>query len=254
MDEYPELIDIWNGKLANLDHSFGNLTKLIMDKCSFLSNHAIPSYVLTSLIKLDSLRVRNCDSVVVIFDLEGINIDKEARTLHAIPLRYLYLEHLPKLKHVWNKDPRINCFQHLEYMTAYGCESLTSIFPASIAKGLNKLCLLEIKSCGLEVIVAEDQTPAPTIHFVFPNLWWLKLIKLANLKNFYPQRHTVEWPRLRTLNVRHCDKLKVFSWEAPKKTEEEGEDEIENQHPLLLFEKVCFHLIFSIINHLVLLS
>ena len=243
INEYPELIDVWNRKLPIPDHAFNNLTELIVEECTFLSNHTIPYYVLTSLIKLEKLEVRNCDSMEVVFDLEGFNVDKEAHTLQAIRLRDLHLDNLPKLKHVWNKDPHISCFQHLDSMTIVECESLTSIFPVSIAKGLDNLESLSIESCGIEVIVAGDQTPASTIHFVLPQLSKLHLVKLPNLKNFYLLRHRVEWSRLSELYVGHCDKLKVFNWEAPKKTEEDGEDEIENQYPLL-FEKVCLHLYF----------
>ena len=50
--------------------------------------------------------------------------------------------------------------------------------------------VLIIYSCfGVEVIIERDEVAGAAPCFVFPQLSSLKLWRLPNLKNFYPDRH-----------------------------------------------------------------
>ncbi|KAI9127782.1 hypothetical protein K1719_000775 [Acacia pycnantha] len=80
------------------------------------------------------------------------------------------------------------------------------------------LCELErlaIRQCGVDVIVAKDQvSESVAVTFGFPRLTSLELSGLPNLRNFYPQKHTLEWPQLKRLYIQCCDELEIFEKEV----------------------------------------
>ncbi|KAJ0098966.1 hypothetical protein Patl1_20473 [Pistacia atlantica] len=65
---------------------------------------------------------------------------------------------------------------------------------------------IEINSCGLEEIVAMEKVEAPP-KFEFPQLNFLQLVDLPELKSLYLGWHTTELPLLKSLVVYHCHKL-----------------------------------------------
>ena len=127
-------------------------------------------------------------------------------------LRGLYLFNLPKLKHVWSLDPQaILTFQNLRTVYVFGCISLKSLFPASVARSLEQLEELYIDDCGLEEIVAMEEGLETTTKFVFPRLISLSLEMLPDLKCFYQGKHTLEWLSLKRLVIYKCDKVKIVA-------------------------------------------
>ncbi|KAF2294472.1 hypothetical protein GH714_011703 [Hevea brasiliensis] len=108
-----------------------------------------------------------------------------------------------------------------------------------VAEGLLQLEKLSIIECGVEEIVAkpEDVEPAPYYCFKFPQLTSLKLIKLSELRSFYPGTHISEWQKLKCLKVRNCRKVRKFGLEE---VHEEGQHSIPIQQPLLLLEKMTY--------------
>ncbi|KAL5160128.1 Disease resistance protein [Glycine soja] len=76
---------------------FKGLDTLIVDGCHFLSDAVLPFSLLPLLPKLETLAVRNCDRVKIIFDVT---------TMGPLPfaLKTLYLERLPNLENVWNSN------------------------------------------------------------------------------------------------------------------------------------------------------
>ncbi|KHN04131.1 hypothetical protein glysoja_047825 [Glycine soja] len=103
-------------------------------------------------------------------------------------LKKLTLERLPKLENVWNEDPHgILSVQHLQLVIVEKCKCLTSVFPASVAKDLEKLV---VKDCeGLMEIVAEDNADPRganlDLMFPCPCVRSLKLQGLPKFKYFY---------------------------------------------------------------------
>ncbi|KAF2294513.1 hypothetical protein GH714_012115 [Hevea brasiliensis] len=108
---------------------------------------------------------------------------------------------------------------------------------SSIAESLLQLENLTIIECGVEEIVAkpEDVEPAPYYCFKFPQLTFLKLIELSELRSFYPGTHISEWQKLKSLNVRNCRKVMKFGSEEVHK---QGQHNIPIQQPLLLLDKL----------------
>jgi len=108
---------------------FSELVTLIVYNCQFLSDAVLPFHLLSSLPKLEILLVQNCDYVKAIFDLRC------AQDTVTFLLKKLALSELPNLKNVWNEDPHgILSMYNLQELFVNNCNSLKSVFPASVAK------------------------------------------------------------------------------------------------------------------------
>ncbi|QCE02661.1 hypothetical protein DEO72_LG8g676 [Vigna unguiculata] len=180
---------IFDVSLGIPDFYFSKLATLIVEACPSLSDAVLSFYLLPLLPKLETLEVRNCDSVKTIFDVKCTT----KHTLITFPLKKLVLCKLPKLETVWNEDPHgILCMPLLEKKVHVEvCKSLPSVFPASVAKDLLELKDLVVEECErLMVIVAEDNITDPRgtnveIMFPCPGVRSLKLRDLPNFKYFY---------------------------------------------------------------------
>lgn len=111
--------------------------------------------------------MENCNQLEEIFDLEGLNVD--GGHVGLLPkLEEMYLIGLPKLSHIWNKDPReILCFQNLKWLEVCECDSFRYAFPSSMASG----------SIG---------------NIIFPKLTHISLEFLPRLTSFSPGYHTLQ--------------------------------------------------------------
>ncbi|KAI9076883.1 hypothetical protein K1719_041187 [Acacia pycnantha] len=235
---------IWDDQL--LHNSFNNLKTLTVKNCGFVK--LVPLHVLKSLNNLEEAIVISCDMLEIVFDFEDLNdyYKEMDSSLVVVPLKKLELWNLPKLKNVWSEHYQGNVsFLSLRSVAVFHCQSLTSIFPASIAKGM--LCDLEelrIHQCGVDVIVAKDQvSESVAVTFGFPRLTSLVLYGLPNLKNFYPQKHTLEWPHLNQLCIQCCDELEIFEKEVSGSSEiYEEENMLHSKYPLLPHDKVIGNL------------
>jgi len=180
---------------------FGLLRSLSVDGCHFLSDALLPCNLLPFLTNLETLDVRNCDSVKTIFDMTCAT-----QYPMTFPVKELKLFKLSNLKNVWNKDPTgVISMQHLQEVFVDGCPCLISVFPSSVAKELEELQNLVVKDCDtLMTIVAED--PSRTNHDLpCPRIRSLRLRRLHKLKYFYYRSlqsdnftHQVYFERVRT--------------------------------------------------------
>ncbi|KAK7274598.1 hypothetical protein RIF29_15694 [Crotalaria pallida] len=217
LGRHRELVEeIWHVKPAP-DRSFSMLESLEVVGCEFSEKPILPSHLLPLLSKLKELKVQKCESVEVIFDVKG--------TPTHLGLKKLVLEELPNLKQVWNEDPegRIS-FPFLEEVLVERCKSITSLFPASIAKGTLKL--LSVKNCeGLLEIFAKDKeaTTGKTQELMLESL---TLRSLPNLKYFDHGTHIREWPKLTIMDVYDCQNLKLFEKDSQNcpDSHREGQD------------------------------
>lgn len=124
---------------------------------------------------------------------------------------------LSNLKQIWNEDSRrlTLSFKNLQVVKVAACQNLVHLFSVSLCKDLGQLEELEIESCGIEEIVAIEEG-SQELRFDLPQLTILRLVCLTKLKNFYPGRHTLECPSLKTLNVYLCEALQVFYFDNLK--------------------------------------
>ncbi|GLT60878.1 hypothetical protein SLA2020_336200 [Shorea laevis] len=228
---------IWQNQFAV--HSFCKLKTIKVEFCENLTN-VFQSNMLARFQSLEELTVSDCGSLQEVFEMQGLNV-KETHAGTTIQLKILYLARLPKMKHVWNKDPQeFFSFQNLKLIHAMQCESLKNFFPASVARCLMQLEQLQIVDCGVEEIVAgEEGTEGEAItRFVFPQVIHLCLDRLPRLKWFYPGRHASEWPMLKDMLVGSCHKVDIFASELLSETLQESQLEISAKQPLFLVDEV----------------
>ncbi|XP_027905978.1 uncharacterized protein LOC114165592 [Vigna unguiculata] len=210
VSKLPNLENVWN------DNPYGILTlhhlqELYVEECKALSSVFPPSVandviefenqvgedvllpfsMLHFLTNLETLEVRNLDSVKVIFDVkcttQGRDVTYMGQTL-PFSLKKLNVSKLSNLKNVWNEDPQvILSMHHLQEVCCEECEGLTSVFPASKDKYLLKLENLVVKDCkGLMTIFAEDNIdPRTKLELTCPFVRSLELEGLPNFKYFY---------------------------------------------------------------------
>ncbi|GKV26374.1 hypothetical protein SLEP1_g35694 [Rubroshorea leprosula] len=191
----------------------------------FSDQVAFPLLEKLRIIELDNLRILwhhqppedsfcklKC-SLEEIFELGEVNIEESHGVLDTL-LRELTIKNLPRLKHVWTKDPRgILSFRNLQSVTASGCPNLQNMFPASVAMEFQQLEKLRLFNCGIEEVVAfggEEAFP----RFVFSRLSTLCLWHLPRLKCFYPREHVTEWPKLKYFKGYHLEGIKETNVES----------------------------------------
>ncbi|KAM4108529.1 hypothetical protein ACB094_03G051500 [Castanea mollissima] len=227
---------IWHDQLA--EHSFLKLQSLFVEYCENLVNIFEPN-MLTRFQSLERLEVSYCGSLQEVFELQRHDV-RESHVVTTIPLKRLILRRLPKMKQVWNKDPEgIFSFQNLKEICVLECESLQSLFPASLASSIyfQNLANLEIWKChGLinlvtsstaksllqlkkmsvseceritEVVTGEGGEASEVITFT--QLTHLKLDCLPNLSSFCSRSYSFEFPSLEEVIVRECPEMKTFS-------------------------------------------
>ena len=228
---------IWHDQLA--ENSFFKLQSLFVEYCENLVN-IFESNKLTRFQSLERLEVCYCGSLQEVFEIQGHDY-RDTHAVTVIPLKKLYVSHLPKMKRIWNKDPHgIFNFPNLQVASAWECESLQSLFPASVARCLMQLEDLRMVNCGVEEIVSREEIAKAAARFVFPKVTRLILRKLPKLKWFCRGVHTSEWPLLKELKVSGCDQIEIFASKVLNFQEivEQSQLETSIQQPLFLVEEV----------------
>ncbi|XP_030957692.1 uncharacterized protein LOC115979771 [Quercus lobata] len=229
----------WHDKLA--EDSFFKLQSLFVKDCENLVD-IFKSNILTRFQSLEGIYVSNCGSLQEVFELQSHDV-RERHAVTAIPVKILKLQRLPKMKHVWNKDPQgIFSFQNLRKISVLECESLKSLFPASVARWLMQLEDLRIENCGVEEIVSREDVAEAAARFVFPKLTLLLLRKMPKLKWFCRGVHISEWPLLKQLEMTGCDQIERFASKflSFQETVEQILVEPSIQQPLFMVQEGAF--------------
>ncbi|KAH9784367.1 Disease resistance protein [Citrus sinensis] len=153
-------------------------------------------------------------------------------------IRYLTLEHLNDLKHLWlwEQNSKLNTvFQNLETLSAHFCLNLTNLMPSSAsfrclkelrvcacehlmnlvassaAKNLVQLVRMTVRECNkITELVVASEGDAANDEIIFPKLMFLKLHRLQSLTTFCSANYTFKFPSLFYLSVRNCPKMKIF--------------------------------------------
>ncbi|XP_044478114.1 uncharacterized protein LOC123205259 [Mangifera indica] len=115
---------------------------------------------------------------------------------------------------IWDSQLPSTSFQNLKQLILWRCAKIKFVFPYAITKNLQQLQYLEIKDCiDLEEIVATEEIAEAAASVVFPQVTIWKLENLPELATFYPGIHTLEWPKLKRLEMKSCNKFKIFNSE-----------------------------------------
>ncbi|KAJ9682096.1 hypothetical protein PVL29_018133 [Vitis rotundifolia] len=232
MDNLDNVIAIWHSQLSL--ESWCKLKSLDLTRCSKLLN-VFPSNILKGFQSLEDVKIYGCDSIEEIFYLGGVN-SKEIHDIATIPLRILRLKRLNSLKSIWNKDPQgLVSFQNLQSLEVVKCPCLKYIFPITVAKGLVQLKFLEIKYCGVEEIVANENGDE-VMSSLFPELTSLTLKGLDKLKGFYRGTHIARWPHLKNLIMWERDQVGTLFQEI----DSDGYIDSPIQQSFFLLEKDAF--------------
>ncbi|MFQ6635703.1 hypothetical protein Gotur_011397, partial [Gossypium turneri] len=216
---------IWHNKLHT--NSFSMLKELTVKECDVLLN-IFPPFHLGVFQRLEKLIVINCALLEEVFQFQVQGLEIEETYVVDSQLREVNLIRLPRLKNVWTKYHKGNfSFESLQEVYIQDCWNLKTLFPFSIAKGLQQLQRLFIESCGLEEIVSKNDegSDEQEVWFAFNQLSFLTLWHLPYLTCFYPGTHRTTWTALKQLKMAGSWRIKIF-----------GHEEFQIQHSLFLTE------------------
>ncbi|KAK5795718.1 hypothetical protein PVK06_036990 [Gossypium arboreum] len=161
-----------------------------------------------SFCQLEEMVVEDCDELLAIFSSTMVGV-------------FNYLQ-----EHVDRQGQGIRSFQNLRKLRVSRCESLKNLFPASIAKHLQQLEDLSIRSCGVEEIVSEGEgVEEQPVRFEFPKVSSLVVENLKKLKCFYKGQHTIVWPMLKELSTDCSALLMIVGLEDVRIQETKGKGE-----------------------------
>ncbi|KAF5937737.1 hypothetical protein HYC85_025243 [Camellia sinensis] len=217
------LMEIWPGELE------AKLRKMRVELCDGLSNILFPSNSIKGMQNLEVLKVKDCRSIGVAFDLEGL-VWEDGISDWALPsLKKVELSHLRKLTHVWKDNlPGIQGFQNLRSLIVNDCDSLRNLISYSLAKSLEKLQEIEVTECGMMESIIGNEPNADDAGIsniiMFPQLNSVKLSDLPNLNSFCSEACMIEGSLLETIEVINCPKMKILPSAFQRKLEQQQED------------------------------
>ena len=202
--------------------SFSSLIYVNIEECNKLDK-IFPHHMEGWYESLDNLKVSNCKSVEVIFEIGGSQEKDESGGIDT-NLPVILLDYLPKLKQIWSRDPNgILNFKKLRTIEVSRCNELRNLFPVAVAKDVLKLERMSALNCFkmVEIVASEYTSEGDNDPLMFPELTYLRLYELSNIKHFYKRRHLIKCPKLKELTICGCPKLKTFLQETANSANEE---------------------------------
>ncbi|GMI65083.1 hypothetical protein like AT4G27190 [Hibiscus trionum] len=189
---------------------------------------------------LRELRIRICSSLNA-FHFDGTSVGDNISLDHNLhvpffnekvilpALEELEIQGIDNLERLWPNQLSQHSFSKLTSIVLHGCRKLLHVFPSSMLTRLQGLNTLRIWSCeSLEEIIFESHSqeedssssamqshsPQPiqsdVITFAFPNLTFLFLFDLPNLKGICHKMRTTIWPSLKEMTVSGCHKVEIL--------------------------------------------
>ncbi|KAI7997427.1 Disease resistance protein [Camellia lanceoleosa] len=227
------LMEIWPGELE------AKLRKMTVEFSNGLSSILFPSNSIKGMQNLEVLEVKDCRSIGVTFDLEGLVWEDGISDMALPSLNKVELSHLRKLTHVWkDNSPGIQGFQNLRSLIVNDCDNLRNLFSYSLTKLLVKLQEIKVTECGMmESIIGNEPNADDAVitnMIMFPQLSSLKLSDLPNLSSFCFEACTFEGSLLKTIEVINCPKMKILPSVFQRKLDQQKADfSTSSQHHLL---------------------
>ncbi|KAF5463494.1 hypothetical protein F2P56_019401, partial [Juglans regia] len=211
------ILSLARSDISNLPGEIGSLTGLrLLDLTDCSKLKVIPPDVLSSLVKLEELYMRN---IKVQWEVEGPNNEGKNASLvelkklsHLITLeidikdannlpkdlfskeleRYkICIGHMRGLYFCWHLPELRTSLKNLKVLIVHNCEKLKFIFSSSIARGLSLLEELKIRRCNnVGAIFMKEEEEEEGIEEVFCRLQTLVLMDLPKLMSFLSTRET----------------------------------------------------------------
>ncbi|KAG8645043.1 hypothetical protein MANES_10G028300v8 [Manihot esculenta] len=127
-------------------------------------------------------------------------------------LQELHAIDLPKLRHIWSKDPQgILSFKNLKLLKFCNCSSLRNILTLPMALELVRLERMEVKRCNmLEQIInkeGEREDEGVWDKRIFPSLQSISLECLPSLTSFYSGSDVLRCLSLKQVDIVDCPKM-----------------------------------------------
>ncbi|KAG5555907.1 hypothetical protein RHGRI_006530 [Rhododendron griersonianum] len=169
--------------------SFSKLNKIFLRDCGKLLC-VIPSRFLPMLRELQELTVESCNSLEVVFELEGLEYNEPNLEILS-PLKFVKLRELPKLNCISKRDPV--CFKYIQTLEIHNCNSLRYVFAPTKTKSIPQLRELKVSSCEMlsRIVAKENGLGESSVDEVeFPQLKCLELLDLPKLLSFFPNVNT----------------------------------------------------------------
>ncbi|XP_028769473.1 uncharacterized protein LOC114726923 isoform X2 [Neltuma alba] len=118
----------------------------------------VPSKVIHLFQNLKNLTVKDCGSLIEVFESEGVGKKKRHRMI-TYELEVMNLHFLPKLIHIWKNHEDILDFQKLRILKVEYCGNLKGILSPSMAKSLVQLQHLRVYGCQMmeEIVMKEAE-------------------------------------------------------------------------------------------------
>ncbi|XP_057999397.1 uncharacterized protein LOC131178448 [Hevea brasiliensis] len=166
-------------------------------------------------------------------------VGEDAGVLLQSQIRFLKLDFLPNIRHIWNQDcqpvpflqnletleiwschrltnlaPSSATFKNLTTLDVWNCQGLLSLISSSTAKSMVNLTKMIVgESRKMEEIVSNDRNDSQSqSEIVLCRLRTLKLLCLKSLSSFCSSANcTLKFPSLEELIVTQCPRMKIFS-------------------------------------------
>ncbi|KAI4346781.1 hypothetical protein L6164_007649 [Bauhinia variegata] len=200
------------------EHLLGYLkrvTELAIEGCERLLN-CVPSNMIHRFQHLKLLKVRECASLVEIFESKQVDTNEgHDSKVYNYNLQEMHLYSLTKLMHLWrNLGGVILGFQNLKKLYIGRCDELKSVFSPSSARSLLQLQELSIYECEMmeEIVSIEDDRISEESNqakIIFPALQSLTLYNLPNLKCFCSTTYNFQLPLCRDITIKECSNMET---------------------------------------------
>ncbi|MED6185080.1 hypothetical protein PIB30_053591 [Stylosanthes scabra] len=176
----------------------------------------VPSNVIHLFQNLNQLTIKDCDSLVEVFESEGVTTTmnkKEEQTITNYELQSMSLQNLPKLTHIWKIHGDVLGFKNLRILKVENCGNLCSLFSPSIAKSLVQLWHLRVYNCHMMEEIIEESYDEEKIIIEFPLLNKLELRHLPKLECFCSGRNLdIELPSCEEMVIEKCPNMTSFCY------------------------------------------
>ncbi|CAH1437305.1 unnamed protein product [Lactuca virosa] len=185
-------------------------TKKIDILCCDALSRVFPPYLVGQLHKIEELSISGCNSMMVIFESEGVNNDgvhsrnvgrgNDDTTCSAITI--------PR-----SANMTLLQLPNLTILKIKNCDVLEYIFTSSTLESLKQLKELTVEECkAMQVIVKEDGDHTETsTTIVFPRLKSLTLVGLPDLKGFFLGMNEFRWSVLEKFKMYGCPQMMIFT-------------------------------------------